>query len=126
MATDREGPPGAPGTPGALGAPGPPGSPERPSRRVEAVVRGRVQGVGFRMFVAGAAANHGLVGWVANEPDDSVRTVAEGGSEALEAFVRDLGVGPPGARVQQVDVTRSAATGDFDRFAIRSGWHGGD
>ena len=46
--------------------------------RVDVVVRGRVQGVGYRMFVARAAVGRGLTGWVANEPDGSVRCVAEG------------------------------------------------
>ena len=100
--------------------------PEPHPLRVEAIVRGRVQGVGFRMFAGQAAAHHGLVGWVSNEPDGSVRALAEGGSEALEAFARELGVGPPGASVERVEVTWSPATGGFDRFAIRSGWHGGD
>lgn len=94
--------------------------------RVEAVVRGRVQGVGFRFFVERVAAERGLVGWVANEPDGSVRCVAEGPRHVLEAFLRDLAAGPPAAWVDRVDVTWSPAAGGSDRFAIRSGWHTGD
>jgi len=94
--------------------------------RVEAVVRGRVQGVGFRFFVERVAAERGLVGWVANEPDGSVRCVAEGPRDVLEAFLRDLAAGPPAAWVDRVDATWSAAVGGSDRFAIRSGWHTGD
>ena len=97
-----------------------------PAERLEAVVRGRVQGVGFRMFAGRVAVEHGLVGWVANEDDGSVRCVAEGPRARLEAFARDLAAGPQGASVDRIETTWSAATGSFDRFALRSGWHGGD
>jgi len=83
-----------------------------PAERLEAVVRGRVQGVGFRMFAGRVAVEHGLVGWVARA--------------RLEAFARDLAAGPQGASVDRIETTWSAATGSFDRFALRSGWHGGD
>jgi acylphosphatase len=94
--------------------------------RVEVVVGGLVQGVGFRMFVARVAAEHDLTGWVANEPDGSVRCVAEGPRGTLEAFVRKLAAGPPGAVIERFTVAWSEALDGFDRFAIRSGWHGGD
>jgi acylphosphatase len=100
--------------------------PSDAAARVEAVARGRVQGVGFRFHVERIAAARGLVGWVANEADGTVRCIAEGPRHILEAFVRDLANGPPAARVERVDVTWSQATGGFDRFAVRSGWHAGD
>ena len=103
-----------------------PASPERGSARVDVVVRGRVQGVGYRMFAARTAAAHGLTGWVANEQDGAVRCVAEGPRQVLETFARELGAGPPGAVVDQLEVVWSEALDGFDRFAIRSGWHGGD
>ena len=98
------------------------GTPER----LEIVIRGRVQGVGFRMFAGRSAAVRGLVGWVANESDGSVRCVAEGPRSDLEAFARDLAEGPPGSLVDRAETSWSPATGGFDRFALRSGWHGGD
>ncbi len=94
--------------------------------RLEAVIRGRVQGVGFRMFAGRAAAARGLVGWVANAADGSVECVAEGARVDLEAFARDLATGPPGSSVDRIESVWSPATGAFDRFALRSGWHGGD
>lgn len=94
--------------------------------RLEAVVRGRVQGVGFRYFVLGLAARTGLTGWVANEAGDSVRVVAEGSRPALDALLGALRQGPPGARVERVEETWLAATGAFDRFGVRSGAHSGD
>lgn len=99
--------------------------PDDPAR-LEAVVRGRVQGVGFRWFVRSAAESLGLTGWVANAPDGSVRVVAEGTASALDRLVERLAAGPSGARVAAVDARREAASGAFDGFAIRSGSHPGD
>ncbi len=94
--------------------------------RLEATIRGRVQGVGFRYFVVRRAMELGLVGWVANTPDGSVRCVAEGSTATLETLETALRAGPIGAVVDAVDVVRMPATGRFDRFAIRSGAHPGD
>lgn len=97
-----------------------------PLRRLDAVVRGRVQGVGYRFFVIRSADELGLTGWVANLPDGAVRTVAEGDGASLEAFAERLRAGPAGAFVEAVLVAWPSATGEFPSFAIRSGWHGGD
>lgn len=98
----------------------------RPDQRLEATVRGRVQGVGFRYFVVLNARDLGLTGWVANEPDGSVFCVAEGSVPALDRLEAALATGPVGAIVDAVQAVRMAATGGFDRFAIRSRAHGGD
>jgi acylphosphatase len=95
-------------------------------RRLEAVVRGRVQGVGFRWFVVRHAAQLGLGGWVANEPDGSVRVVAEGREERLDELLRLLRDGPAGASVAAVDEQRGAATGELRGFRVRAGSHSGD
>ena len=94
--------------------------------RLEAVVRGRVQGVGFRYFVLASARELGLAGWVANERDGSVRCLAEGASAGLDALEAALRIGPAGAMVASVSAVRMPATGSFGRFAIRSGAHSGD
>jgi acylphosphatase len=94
--------------------------------RLEAVVRGRVQGVGYRYFVVRQASRGGLNGWVANEADGTVRCVAEGPRPALDAFLTALRQGPPGARVESVDERWLAATRAFDRFGVRSAGHSGD
>ena len=60
--------------------------------RLHVVVRGHVQGVGFRWFVVRAAAGLGLDGWVLNRTDRAVELVAEGPTERLDellAMVRD-------------------------------------
>ncbi|TMC62723.1 MAG: acylphosphatase [Chloroflexi bacterium] len=94
--------------------------------RLEAVVRGRVQGVGFRYYVLGLAYRADLRGWVANESDGTVRCVAEGPRPALEALLAALREGPPGARVASVDESWLAATDSFDGFGVRSAGHRGD
>ncbi len=94
--------------------------------RLEAGVRGTVQGVGFRWFVLRNASRLGLTGWVANAADGSVRVVAEGPPDAIADLEALLAEGPPGARVARVDGRRLVATGDFGRFEVRSGAHAGD
>ena len=96
------------------------------SVRIEATVRGRVQGVGFRYFVLARARELRLGGWVANAPDGSVRLVAEGPEASVDALVSALAGGPPGAVVDGVDAVRMPGTGSFDGFSIRSGAHPGD
>jgi acylphosphatase len=95
-------------------------------RRLDATVHGDVQGVGFRVLVIRTATQSGIVGWVANESRGTVRTVAEGPPEALEALLGVLRAGPAAAHVDRVDASWSAPTGEFRSFEIRSGWHGGD
>jgi acylphosphatase len=97
-----------------------------PVTRLEATVRGRVQGVGFRFFVANRAQALGLLGWVKNGSDGSVRCLAEGPRHDLEALLAALELGPSGARVESVSPTWSAGIGSFDRFSIVSGWTSGD
>jgi acylphosphatase len=97
-----------------------------PSDRLEAVIHGSVQGVGFRFFVIRAARRLELHGWVANEASGRVRCVAEGPRPALEALLDGLREGPPGASVERVDATWSPGTGTFHDFDVRTGWHPGD
>jgi acylphosphatase len=106
-------------------------TPERPApavaaQRLDAIVRGRVQGVGFRYFVLREAMDMGLNGWVANGLDGTVRCVAEGDRATLEALLQLLEAGPPSARIDRVDATWGPATGSFRSFEIRSGGHSGD
>ena len=94
--------------------------------RLDATVRGRVQGVGFRYHVLRAGMDLDLRGWVANEADGSVRTVAEGLRADLESFLATLREGPPAAIVDRVVVAWGPAVGDLGLFSIRSGAHRGD
>ena len=94
--------------------------------RLVAVVRGQVQGVGYRWFVEREAAALGLDGWVANQPDGSVEVVAEGAGELLDRLVLALWEGPASAGVRAVEVRLEPARGNIVGFAIRSGAHRGD
>jgi len=87
--------------------------------RLSARVIGRVQGVGFRWWARSQADELNLVGWVMNADDErSVELVAEGDAEALAELERRLAQGPPGARVEHVEVRRATASGEYDRFGI--------
>jgi acylphosphatase len=94
--------------------------------RLDALVFGRVQGVGYRYFVLAAAEALGLSGWVANLPGGHVRCIAEGPRRDLERLLAELERGPGAARVTGVEARWLAATGHFERFSIRSGGHSGD
>jgi acylphosphatase len=83
------------------------------------LVSGRVQGVGFRFFVESAAVREGLHGWVRNLPDGRVEIAAEGDGEALERFERHVRHGPPGARVEDVEIDDEMPSGRTTGFAIR-------
>ncbi len=85
-----------------------------------------MQGVGFRYFVVRRATRLGLAGWVANEPDGTVRCVAEGPAAALAELLEALRTGPPGSRVDDVAVTETAATGRGGGFSVRPTGHRGD
>jgi len=67
------------------------------------VVRGRVQGVGFRAFVEVEALRHGLEGWVRNRSDGSVEAVFAGAPELVEAMLQACRRGPTHARVDALD-----------------------
>lgn len=100
---------------------------ERPeAQRLEATVRGYVQGVGFRWFVVKRATQLGLDGWTSNEPNGTVRVVAEGSPQALDELIALLREGPAGAHVEQVDANRLPSVGGMRGFSIRSGGHTGD
>jgi len=75
--------------------------------RVRIVVRGRVQGVGFRYFVVLRARELGLSGWVRNLPDGTVEAEAEGPRPQLERLIHELRQGPRPANVTGVDATWS-------------------
>ena len=67
------------------------------------VVRGRVQGVGFRWFVRERARALGLAGWVRNLADGAVEVAAAGDSHDLDRFRAMLTQGPSGAVVSSVE-----------------------
>jgi len=88
------------------------------------VVRGRVQGVGFRWYVHKEAAQLGLHGWVRNVDAGHVEVVAVGPEEDLVALRRALAIGSRGSRVDGVeerDLAESEAEG-LGPFKIEGAW----
>jgi acylphosphatase len=96
------------------------------TQRLDAVVHGRVQGVGFRFFVLRVAGGLPVSGWVANESDGSVRCVAEGSRSDLERLLDALREGPAGAVVTNVSEQWTPATGRMTGFSVRAAGHRGD
>ena len=82
-----------------------------------AVVKGRVQGVGFRWFAERVARELGVRGWVRNRSDGTVETLAEGDDSAVAAYLARLESGPRGSRVDGVVIEEAAESG-FSRFEI--------
>jgi acylphosphatase len=95
-------------------------------RRLDAEVRGRVQGVGYRVFALREASRLGLDGFVAHEMNGSVRVVAEGPRHELEALLERLEDGPPAGFVDRVITRWEPARGMASGFRIESGAHRGD
>jgi acylphosphatase len=81
------------------------------------VVRGRVQGVGFRAWTEVMALERGVQGWVRNCRDGSVEALFAGSAGAVEVMVELCREGPPGARVLAVDQRE----GKREEFALRRG-----
>ena len=86
--------------------------------RLRAVIRGEVQGVGFRYFVLDSARPLGLRGWVRNRADGAVELTAEGERAQLESLLEDAKRGPRHASVTDVEVEWSEAEGDLGPFEL--------
>ncbi len=87
---------------------------------LSAIVHGRVQGVYFRAFTERQAQALGLTGYARNLPNGrSVEVLAEGERDILEELVDRLKVGPPGARVEEVEIKWGEYSDGFDGFRAR-------
>jgi acylphosphatase len=82
------------------------------------LIRGDVQGVGYRFFGQRAAARHQVVGYIRNRPDGSVEALVEGPPHDVEAFKHDLATGPRHATVEQVEEINIDPTGLYSSFRI--------
>jgi acylphosphatase len=86
--------------------------------RVHVFVSGRVQGVFFRAETADMADRLGLAGWVRNLPDGRVEALFEGEKEDVEKALDFCRRGPPGARVQSLDLKWEDWKGEFQGFRV--------
>ena len=82
------------------------------------LIRGEVQGVGYRFFAQRAAAKHQVVGYVRNCPDGTVESYVEGPANSVEAFKHDLATGPQWAVVSQMEEINLEPTGLYSGFRI--------
>jgi acylphosphatase len=87
------------------------------------VIRGRVQGVGYRAWTEYTALERGLEGWVRNRRDGVVEAVFAGRQEAVDAMIAACSEGPPGSRVDHID-QRTGSAADLlprrrgERFSV--------
>jgi acylphosphatase len=82
------------------------------------LIRGAVQGVGYRFFAQRAAARHQVVGYVRNLPDGSVESLVEGSPSNVEAFKHDLATGPQSSSVTQVEELVLEPSGAYSMFRV--------
>ena len=86
------------------------------------IVRGRVQGVGFRWFVEREAHVLGISGWVRNNSDGSVEVLGQGSRDQLLGFRSRLRQGPRAARVDDVEEFEAKAVPGLTTFRIEGAW----
>jgi acylphosphatase len=86
------------------------------------IVRGRVQGVGFRWFVEREARALGISGWVRNNSDGSVEVLASGTQEQLFGLRSRLQQGPRASRVDNVEEAEAKPIAGLNTFRIEGAW----
>jgi acylphosphatase len=86
------------------------------------LVRGRVQGVGFRWFVEREARILGISGWVRNNGDGSVEVLAMGSRSQLLGLRSRLREGPRAARVDDVEEAEAKPVAGLTTFRIEGAW----
>jgi acylphosphatase len=97
-------------------------SAENPIEARRFVVRGRVQGVGFRWFVEREAHILGIAGWVRNNSDGSVEVLAQGTRDQLSGLRSHLREGPRAARVDAVEESETRPGAGISSFRIEGAW----
>ncbi|CAN0482315.1 unnamed protein product [Laminaria digitata] len=93
-------------------------APQEHAKAVSVLVKGRVQGVGFRAFTRRNAMLLGLKGEVSNLPDGAVKAHLEGSSERVKQMLHLIKKGPSLARVDQIVVSPVNAMGRYKTFEI--------
>ncbi|HEY1401871.1 MAG TPA: acylphosphatase [Terriglobales bacterium] len=86
------------------------------------LVRGRVQGVGFRWFVEREAHILGIAGWVRNRSDGTVEVLAMGTRDQLSGLRSRLREGPRAARVDDVEESEAQPVQGLNSFRIEGAW----
>ena len=97
-------------------------STEKATQARRFVVRGRVQGVGFRWFVEREAHVLAVSGWVRNNADGSVEVLAQGTRDQLLGLRSRLRQGPRAARVDEVEESQVGPVAGLSSFRIEGAW----
>ena len=79
-------------------------------------ITGKVQGVGYRIATVRQAHSLGVTGWVRNLEDGSVEGLLQGPHDRIDQMLSWLHIGPPAARVEEVDVREVQDERHYDRF----------
>jgi len=87
-------------------------------KRVHLIISGRVQGVFFRAWIQGKAAELGLTGWVKNTPEGKVEAIFEGSEEKINEMLQKCYEGPRLAQIKEIEVKWEGATGEFGNFRM--------
>jgi acylphosphatase len=95
---------------------------DKPTEARRYIIRGRVQGVGFRWFVERQAHLLGIAGWVRNNHDGSVEVLAQGTRDQLSGLHARLREGPRAARVDAVEVSEAQPKTGLNSFRIEGAW----
>lgn len=87
--------------------------------RVHLFIKGEVQGVFYRAFTRNLAHKFELNGWVRNLHDGGVEALFEGKKEVIDKAIKECYIGPPGARVTEIEVKWETFIGDQKGFVVR-------
>jgi acylphosphatase len=86
------------------------------------IVYGRVQGVGFRAFVARTAMNCQLSGFVENLEDGTVRIIAQGSLDSIEKLIQEIKKAPSPITVNRIEREQSQIRSGLLRFEVKLGY----
>ncbi len=88
-------------------------------KRAEVMIFGQVQGIGFRYFVKEKADEFKIVGFVQNQPDNSVLIVAEAEKDELEKFIQSVKIEHRFAKITNLNIEWFEAKNEYNKFDIR-------
>ena len=88
-------------------------------KQIHCIIKGDVQGIGYRYFVTRLASQLNIQGWVKNLYNGDVEVVAEGEKDSLEKLLKELRSGHPYARVDDIHIEWHPPENKYDRFFVK-------
>lgn len=88
-------------------------------KRLELIISGKVQGIFFRKFIKEKADLLDLKGYVQNEPNGTLKAIAEGEENKLKELVIHAKTGPKLAQITDIKISWSNPTNEFKQFDIK-------